>query len=77
MVFTQGQWQGAESIRPHLGAHFSIPIHEYEMTHGGGGNRTGNWLNDWGRKGVAAKRKMPLTWGEGIKLNPELLKFSY
>jgi len=66
VCMSAGQFQGARSARQALSDTFDLPLHEYEMTHHGAGNRTGHWLGDPSR--IARKRSMPILWGEHFHL---------
>ena len=48
--------------------YFHVPIHEYELTHHGGGNRTAQLLQNGGRDAFDRMRAMPLLWGEDFLL---------
>jgi hypothetical protein len=68
-----GARQGARAIGEVLketGPVFFLPIHEYEMGHGGGGNRTAGYYE--GARGSAIEKglMMPLFWGESFALKP-------
>jgi len=70
-----GQFQGARSVDSVLKGMppcFTLPLHEYEMTHGGGGNRMGKLFPDpvAGRK----PRSLPLFWGEDFPLTRDAVK---
>lgn len=67
-----GQFQGARSAEAFLKTKppcYVLPIHEYEMTHAGGGNRMGGRFGDAGRS-------MPLFWGEDFLLTRETVERS-
>jgi hypothetical protein len=70
VLLSPGQYQGGESVMKFLQGrnYLRIPLHEYEMEHEGGGNRTGNYLTGSSRKAFDAKRFMPLLWGEHFLL---------
>lgn len=53
--------------------YFQLPIHEYELMHEGGGNRTASLLQDGGRNAFERRRSMPLLWGEGFLLAPQFV----
>lgn len=71
-----GQYQGErsliEALRP-MEPLFRLPLHEYEMTHGGGGNRTGPLLVGSGRAAFDRRESMPLLWGEDFVLTRSML----
>jgi hypothetical protein len=48
--------------------YFQVPIHEYELMHEGGGNRTAHLLQGGGRDAFDRKRSMPMLWGEDYLL---------
>lgn len=68
VVLSRGQRQGEKSVSEFLDKHnntfFFIPLHEYEMTHAGGGNKMARHLTGSSLKTVQQKRSMPLIWGE-------------
>ena len=72
VLFKPGQYQGARSVMRYLEGHdyFQVPIHEYELMHEGGGNRTAPLLQGGGRDAFDRKRSMPLLWGEDYLLVP-------
>ena len=65
-----GQYQGARSVLRYLKERdtFHLPIHEYELMHHGGGNRTAQLLQGGARAAFERKRAMPLLWGEDFLL---------
>jgi L-ascorbate metabolism protein UlaG (beta-lactamase superfamily) len=71
VVLSAGQYQGQRSIdavlrqRPPV---FRIPVHDYEMMHEGGGNRTTPWFTGPGRQAFDRRQAMPLFWGESFPL---------
>ena len=69
-LFSPGQYQGSRSVMRYLKGrdYFRQPIHEYELTHHGGGNRTAHLLEGGGRDAFDRKRAMPLLWGEDFLL---------
>jgi L-ascorbate metabolism protein UlaG (beta-lactamase superfamily) len=66
VLLSPGQYQGARSVMKFLQKHeyLRIPVHEYELMHYGGGNRTGQLLDGSGRASFDRHRSMPLLWGE-------------
>ena len=70
VLLKPGQYQGARSVMAYLNGrdYFQIPIHEYELMHHGGGNRTTHLLEGGSRDAFDRKRAMPLLWGEHWKL---------
>ncbi len=66
VLLSPGQYQGARSVAKFLREYdyLRIPIHEYELMHHGGGNRTGQLLDGAGRAHFDRHRSMPLLWGE-------------
>ncbi|MBC8876675.1 MAG: hypothetical protein H8E44_45175 [Planctomycetes bacterium] len=72
VLFKPGQYQGARSVMRYLEGrdYFQVPIHEYELMHEGGGNRTANLLQGGGRDAFERRRSMPLLWGEDYLLVP-------
>lgn len=77
VLFKPGQYQGARSVMEFLKGrdYFNLPIHEYELMHEGGGNRTAPLLEGGSRDAFDRKRSMPLLWGEDFLLTPELAHF--
>lgn len=74
-----GQFQGERSLGPVLQTMtplFWLPLHEYEMTHDHGGNRTGQLLQAGNRKQFDNRRVMPLLWGEDFLLTEPILAFT-
>ena len=68
-----GARQGARGIGAVLkamGPVFYLPIHEYEMGHGGGGNRTAGNFDGSRQKLIEKGLMMPLFWGETFRLTP-------
>jgi len=76
VLLSAGQFQGQRSVdavlrtRPEI---FRIPVHEYELMHEGGGNRTAPWFRDGGRRLIEQRRSLPLFWGEHILLTRAML----
>ncbi len=70
VLFKPGQYQGARSVMRYLKGrdYFQVPIHEYELMHHGGGNRTVQLLQGGSRDAFDRKRAMPLLWGEDFLL---------
>jgi len=76
VVLSVGQYQGQRSVDAVLrqrGPVFRIPVHEYELMHGGGGNRTSPWWTGPGRQAFDRHQAMPLFWGESFHLTREAL----
>jgi hypothetical protein len=72
VVLSPGQFQGAESVAGLLQDRFALSIHEYEMTHEGGGNRMAYRLEGELLGRYRARRWLPLFWGEGFLLTKDL-----
>lgn len=72
VLFKPGQYQGGRSVMRYLSGrdYFQVPLHEYELLHHGGGNRTSQLLQDGGRDAFDRKRSMPMLWGEDYRLSP-------
>jgi L-ascorbate metabolism protein UlaG (beta-lactamase superfamily) len=70
VLFKPGQYQGARSVLRYLKGrdYFQVSIHEYELMHHGGGNRTAQLLQGGARAAFDRKRAMPLLWGEDFLL---------
>ncbi|NQT17899.1 MAG: hypothetical protein HQ582_34425, partial [Planctomycetes bacterium] len=73
VLFKPGQYQGGRSVMRFLEGrdYLQVPIHEYELMHHGGGNRTAHLLQGGGRNAFDRKRSMPLLWGEDFPLAPK------
>jgi hypothetical protein len=74
-----GQFQGDRALATALKTMkpaFRLPLHEYEMLHGGGGNRTGPLLQGGSRTAFDQRQIMPLVWGEDFLLTDSLLAFT-
>ena len=67
---SQANTKGLGSVMRYLDGrdYFHVPIHEYELMHHGGGNRTAQLLKGGGRDAFDRKRSMPLLWGEDYLL---------
>lgn len=79
VTLSVGQFQGQRSVDALLKGLkpcFRLPVHEYEMTHEGGGNRTGQLLEGANRERFNKRTMMPLLWGEDFALTPGLLSFT-
>lgn len=78
VVLSQGLGQGERSVNKFLNEnprnYFFIPIHEYELMHENGGNRTSQWLKEKNLDLYGNKRIMPLLWGETFCLKKNLFK---
>jgi len=72
VLFKPGQYQGGRSVMRYLAGRdcFQVPIHEYELMHHNGGNRTAHLLEGGNRNAFDRKRSMPLLWGEDFPLAP-------
>ena len=76
VILSVGQYQGQRSVDAMLRQRsptFRIPVHEYELMHERGGNRTSPWLTGAGRKAFDQQRSMPLFWGESFLLTRDLV----
>ena len=76
VVLSVGQYQGQRSVDTVLGEHpprLRIPVHEYELMHECGGNRTTPWYTGSGRRAFDQRRSLPLFWGEHVLLTRTLL----
>jgi L-ascorbate metabolism protein UlaG (beta-lactamase superfamily) len=74
-----GQFQGERALLTALSPltpTFRLPLHEYEMMHEHGGNRTGPLLRGGNRTAYEQHRLMPLVWGEDFLLTDELVAFA-
>jgi L-ascorbate metabolism protein UlaG (beta-lactamase superfamily) len=74
-----GQFQGERSLLSVLASLppiFRLPLHEYEMMHEHGGNRTGPLLTGGNRAAYEQHRLMPLVWGEDFLLTDDLVAFA-
>ena len=59
-----------------LKSEFRLPLHEYEMMHGGGGNRTGPLMQGGNRAAFDKHQMMPLLWGEDFLITDEMIAFT-
>lgn len=75
VLLKPGQYQGGRSVMKFLKGrdYFQLPLHEYELMHEGGGNRTASLLQGGGRNAFDRKRSMPLLWGEDFLLAPDFV----
>ncbi len=77
VLISAGMLQGGRSVMKFLEnnsvEYFSLPVHEYEITHSNGGQRAANRLK--GDNWIAFENKMlmPLMWGENFLLTENLL----
>jgi L-ascorbate metabolism protein UlaG (beta-lactamase superfamily) len=74
-----GQFQGDRAMVAALKTMkpvFRLPLHEYEMMHSGGGNRTGYLMQDSNRKSFDQRRMMPMLWGEDFLITDETVTFT-
>jgi len=71
VLMSAGQYQGGSSARSVLNnlKCFTLHLHEYELTHAGGGNRTASWFSGNPR----SQGTMPLFWGESFLLTHSIL----
>ena len=76
-IMQWGMYQASRSVRKFLKNYFALLIHEYEMMHDGGGNRTTHLLTGNGLRGVEEKRMMPLWWGEDFLFTRQMLEWTY
>lgn len=75
-----GQFQGDRTMAAALKTMkpvFRLPLHEYEMTHGFGGNRTGYLMIDSNRAMFDKRQMMPMLWGEDFLITDELVAFTW
>lgn len=77
VLISGGMWQGEKSVMKFLGdnqvKYFNLPVHEYEMTHGNGGQRSAPRLKGENQKAFNRKMLMQLLWGEDFILTKEML----
>lgn len=74
-----GQFQGDRAMSAALKTMkplFRLPLHEYEMTHAGGGNRTGYLMQESNRAAFDKHQMMPLLWGEDFLITDETVAFT-
>ena len=55
---------------------FRLPLHEYEMMHAFGGNRTGSLMIGSNREAFDRRQMMPMLWGEDFLITDELVAFT-
>ena len=74
-----GQYQGERSLSAELKtmkpAFFRLPLHEYELMHDGGGNRTGPLMTGNNRVAFDRRQLMPLLWGEDFHVTGDVIAF--
>ena len=77
VLVSAGMWQGERSVMKFLKDNqvncFYLPVHEYEMTHGAGGQRSAPGLKGENRKTFDRKMLMNLLWGEDFILTKQML----
>ncbi len=74
-----GQFQGERALSAALKTMkplFRLPLHEYEMTHPGGGNRTGYLMEGSNRALFDKRQMMPMLWGEDFLITKETVAFT-
>jgi L-ascorbate metabolism protein UlaG (beta-lactamase superfamily) len=68
VLMSPGQYQGERTVLKFLSneniQYIKLPIHEYELMHYNGGNRTAYLLKGGNRIAFSNKRLIPLLWGE-------------
>ncbi len=79
VVFSPGNGRGGSSVLNYLKdkhiQYFKIPVHEYEITHKGGGIRAAPLLKGENRKAFDQRKSMPLLWGEDFHITKSLLQY--
>ncbi len=76
VLMSLGQFQGERSLTAELKVLrpiFSLPRHEYEFMHEGGGNRTGQLLKGNNRAAFDRREVMPLLWGEDFLITTDVV----
>jgi L-ascorbate metabolism protein UlaG (beta-lactamase superfamily) len=77
VLLTAGAHQGYRSVMKFFADkkinYFSLPIHEYEITHPNGGRRAAPFLKGNNRKAFDQKRLMALLWGEDFLLTRKMI----
>jgi hypothetical protein len=77
VLMTAGAHQGYRSVMKFLEEnkvnYFSLPIHEYEITHPNGGRRAAPFLKGNNRIAFDKKRLMALLWGEDFLLTRKMI----
>jgi len=74
-----GQFQGDRALAAELKTMkpvFRLPLHEYELLHIFGGNRTRHLMIDSNRKMFDQRQMMPMLWGEDFLITDELVAFT-
>lgn len=74
-----GQFQGARSIDAvlkNMKPVFRLPLHEYEISHMFGGNRSGHLMIGSYRKTFERRQMMPMLWGEDFLITERLVEFT-
>lgn len=77
VLISAGMWQGERSVIKYLEDkqinYFRLPVHEYEITHGYGGNRLAPLLKDENLVKFNQKKLMPLMWGEDYHITKDIV----
>jgi hypothetical protein len=74
-----GQFQGDRSLASVLATWkptFWLPVHEYEMMHAQGGNRTARLMRGNNRAAFDRREMMPLLWGEDFHVTEKVIAFT-
>jgi L-ascorbate metabolism protein UlaG (beta-lactamase superfamily) len=77
VLISAGMWQGERSVMKYFKDkqpnYFSLPVHEYEITHGHGGNRLSPLLKGENLVKFNKKKHMPLMWGENFHITKDIV----
>lgn len=80
VLISAGMWQGEKSVMKFLEnnriKYFSLPVHEFEITHGKGGQRSASRMEGENKKKFDDELLMPLLWGEDYLLTEQMLKIN-
>ena len=64
--------RSVDAVLHTLPGFFSVPLHEYELTHDNGGNRTSPRFSGSAWKRFEQKMTMPLFWGDSFLVSKDL-----
>jgi L-ascorbate metabolism protein UlaG (beta-lactamase superfamily) len=74
-----GQFQGDRAMSAALKTMkpvFRLPLHEYELLHTFGGNRTGYLMIGGNREAFDRRQMMPMLWGEDFLITDEMVAYT-
>ncbi|HEY6168532.1 MAG TPA: hypothetical protein VI454_10870, partial [Verrucomicrobiae bacterium] len=74
-----GQFQGDRALSAEfkkMKPAFRLPLHEYEMLHAFGGNRTATLMLGSSRTAFDKHEMMPMLWGEDFLITEQTVAFT-